>query len=241
MRIRGIRFARQMPNMRPVSLIPYVLLTITHFAFATETVKLRVIHADPMTTQLAIRVDGEPASKPLNRRQSDLLEVPVASHNLEVLNAETSEPLAGQQQFSAEPGHCYTLIVARESTGPHSLLNPVLVPMECKPPESGKANATFVLASPSVDKVDVYAGWFKIISNLKKGTYEGPKTIPAGDYKVVAKEDGKPVLGPIELSPKAGHSYTIVAFDNPSAAEGEQLVHRVYEDDFTSSSSQSRN
>ena len=76
----------------------------------------------------------------------------------------------------------------------------------------------------------------KIISDLKGGHFEGPKAIPAGDYKVTAKNGGKNVLGPIELSPKAGHSYTIVAFDSGTGAAGEQLTHHVYEDEFTTSS-----
>jgi hypothetical protein len=51
---------------------------------------------------------------------------------------------------------------------------------------------------------------------------------------VVAKEAGKAVLGPIDLAPKAGRSYTIVAFDNPNGGDGEPLTHRIYEDDYTS-------
>jgi hypothetical protein len=188
-----------------------------------------------MTSQLALVVDGQSVSGALRAQQSRTVELPAKAVTVEFVDAQTSKPVGDPQKITAAPGHCYTMVVARETTGPLSEVKPLLVPMECKAPEAGKANATFVLASPSVEKVDVYAGWFKIISNLKKGSFQGPATVPAGEYKVVAKEDGKAVLGPIELSPKAGHSYTIVAFDNGGSAEGERLTHRVYDDDFTSS------
>ena len=200
---------------------------------ATEAVKLRIIHADPMTTQIAVIVDGTQLSKTLKQRQSDTLELPATQHMLGAVNAQTSDTIITTQALDAQTGYCYSVVITRESTAPQSLAKTVIVPMECKPPEAGKANATFILASPTIDKVDVYAGWFKIISNLKKGTYEGPKTVAAGNYSVVAKDCDKSVLGPIELSPIAGHTYTIVAFDNPNAADGEQLTHRVYDDDFT--------
>ncbi|MGI8905027.1 MAG: DUF4397 domain-containing protein [Candidatus Sumerlaeaceae bacterium] len=203
-------------------------------AGAAESVTVRVIHADPLTTRVAILIDGMPTGKSLALKQSDSFKLSAAQHTLSLTNAETSGALAVEQTITLAANHCYTVVVARETTAAGSAVKPLVVPSECKPPEGEKAHATFVLASPSVEKVDVYAGWFKIISNLKHGEFEGPKAIPAGDYKVVAKDGGKSVLGPIELSPKAGRSYTIVAFDDSNPADGEQLSHRVYEDVFTS-------
>ena len=205
--------------------------------FTKDAVQLRVIHADPMTTKVSVQVDGATVSKVLKPRQSDSLELPPAIHTISLVDPETSESITNTQPITMRADHCYTFVIVRETTAPGSAIKPLIVPAECKPPEGSKANATFVLAAPSVEKVDVYAGWVKIISNLKRGEFEGPKTIPAGDYKVTAKEGSRLVLGPIELSPKAGHSYTIVAFDNAnSAAEGEQLTHRIYEDVFTTAS-----
>lgn len=212
------------------------ILTVAHCAFAEDSVQLRIIHADPLTTRVAVSIDGVPTSKPLARRQSDTIKLPVAKHTITVANAETSESVTSQTALNMEPNHCYTVVIARETTAPESKATNVVVPVECKAPESGKANATFVLASPTVEKVDVYAGWFKIVNGLKSGHFEGPTPVPAGDYKVVAKENGKPVLGPIDLAPKAGLNYTIVAFDNPTGGDGEELTHRVYEDNFTTGS-----
>jgi hypothetical protein len=197
-------------------------------------VTVRIINADPLTTAITVIIDGEPAAGPLVPKQSEALQVSATSHTLTLINPQTSETLTENQSLNLTGEHCYTVVLARETTGAESKLKPVIVPSECRAPEGSKANATFVLASPSVEQVDVYAGWFKIISNLKRGQFEGPKTVPAGEYKVVAKEGSKAVLGPIELAPKPGHSYTIVAFDDAKSGNGERLTHHVYEDNFTS-------
>lgn len=77
------------------------------------------------------------------------------------------------------------------------------------------AKLSVLHAVPGVT-VDVYVDGKRTLNDFKPGSLAGPLSLPAGTYKVAitagdAKDDSKPVIGPIDLKLAAGGNYTAVA------------------------------
>ncbi|HEY9294430.1 MAG TPA: DUF4397 domain-containing protein [Microlunatus sp.] len=64
--------------------------------------------------------------------------------------------------------------------------------------------------------VDVYLDGTRVLNNFKPGTVAGPLSVPSGAHEVAitagdAKDDSKPVIGPVDVTLRTGENYSAVA------------------------------
>jgi len=201
---------------------------------------LRVINADRESSSVAVLVNETPLPGVLQFREaSSGLPLKPGKYVLNVVDPASSLPLAAPVEVNANQGEVITVVAAPSTTDPLHKLSPVVIESKPEAAKSDKALATFALASKAVNELDVHAGWFRIISDLKAGSFEGPTEVSPGTYKVTAKAGNETVLGPIELKPEAGKSYLIVAFDPATSDGAAKLAHQVYNTSSESTASAS--
>lgn len=190
---------------------------------------LRVVNADSQSSAVAVLVNNTPLPGVLEFREASTgTPLKPGRYVLSVVDPGSSQSLSAPVEVNAGNGKNITVVAAPSTTDTQHRLSPLVIESEQQPTDPDKALATFALASRGVENLNVHAGWFKIISDLRQGTYEGPKEVAPGTYKVTATEGDETVLGPIELKPEAGRSYLIVAFDPGTTTPSQRLAHEVY-------------
>lgn len=217
-------------KVTPVLLISVFLVSnLFAQAAASRPPILRVVNADSQSSAVAVLVDNTPLPGVLEFREASTgTPLKPGRYVLTVIDPGSSQSLSAPVEVNAGNGKDITVVAAPSTTDTKHRLSPLVIESEQQPSDPDKALATFALASRGVENLNVHAGWFKIISDLKQGTYEGPKEVDPGTYKVTAREGDQTVLGPIELKPEAGRSYLIVAFDPGTSNPTARLAHQVY-------------
>ena len=96
-------------------------------------------------------------------------------------------------------------------------------PAQAAPQSRFAGNTAEVSVLHAVPKtpVDVYLNHKRILNDFQPGTLAGPLKVKAGTYTVsitaaTAKNDTKPVIGPVKLTFHAARSYTIAAHLTPA-------------------------
>lgn len=219
---------------------PYYLLIVGLLLFPVLAVGqvpdhavLHIVHADSAATTIAVRLDGSTVTETLARYRAAQSSLTAGTtHTVTVHAQDSGETLTQPLLVYPKARERYWIVFMPPSTAESSTTSSsqlILVGPAEKPTDKGKSEATFVLASRLVGKVDVFSGWFKILSEVQAGAAKGPTAVAPGSYKLVAKNDkGEEVLGPLELTPEAGKSYLIVAYDLPTSATP-TLAYRVFE------------
>jgi hypothetical protein len=180
------------------------------------TATVNVVHGIPAVA-VKVCVDGEPAIRGFQYGEKVTgSTLPAGTHRVRVVPAgkPCSAPALLKERYMLDPGKNYTIVAALRPSG-----SPALKAFrnQVGATDPGTARVT-VRHTAQAPAVNVWAGGTKLIAG-KEFSWGDARTlaVPAGSYrlKVTLPGDREPVIGPRQLTLRAGTAYQVHAVGDP--------------------------
>ena len=188
----------------------------------TDDARVRLINTVSDTSELSVMVDGQRAWKH-SAFGSNTGYQPLAAgrYDVRVDAADTGINLLATPGLSFEAGKSYTLLaLGLQGSAQFPSEVEVITDKPTAQIPADKARLQFINVSPGSGPSDVLFDNIVALKNIGYNKRSDPVLIDSGAYdiKVNSAESADSVVGPINMTFNAGHSYTLVLMGQPSGS-----------------------